>query len=123
MRAGVLRYCPVCDGYEHRDQRIGVVGCDVSGAAEALFLRQFSKNVDLLTQSSAELTRDQRRELARTGIQTITDPIDGYELAEIGCSCALQGKSEPLEFDVVYPALGTRPRTALAKMLRHPGLR
>jgi len=29
----------------------------------------------------------------------------------------LQGKSEPLEFDVVYPALGTRPRTALAKML------
>ena len=82
VRAGVLRYCPVCDGYEHRDQRIGVVGCDVSGAAEALFLRQFSKDVHLLTQSSAELTRDQRRELARTGIQTITDPIDGYELAE-----------------------------------------
>ena len=41
LKEGLLRYCPVCDGYEHRNQRIGVLGCDVSGAAEALFLRQY----------------------------------------------------------------------------------
>ena len=120
VQRGVLRYCPVCDGYEHRGQRIGVVGCDVSGAAEALFLRQFSKDVHLLTQSSAELTRDQRRDLVRTGIQTITDPIAGYELAGNRMLVRLAGKPEPLEFDVVYPALGTRPRNALAKMLGIP---
>jgi thioredoxin reductase (NADPH) len=44
-QARVLRYCPVCDGYEHRGERIGVVGCDVSGASEALFLRQFSSKI------------------------------------------------------------------------------
>lgn len=120
VHRGVLRYCPVCDGYEHRGQRIGVVGCDVSGAAEALFLRQFSRDVHLLTQSSAELTRNQRRDLVRTGIQTITDPIAGYELAGKRMLVRLAGKPERLEFDVVYPALGTRPRNALAKMLGIP---
>ena len=120
VQKGALRYCPVCDGYEHRGQRIGVIGCDVSGAAEALFLRQFSEHVLLLTHSSAELSADQCQDLARAGIQTITDPIEGYELAGDRMLVRLKGKPEPLAFDVVYPALGTRPRNALAKMLGVP---
>jgi thioredoxin reductase (NADPH) len=54
-----LRYCPVCDGYEHLGQRIAVVGCDISGAGEALFLRQFSSDVTLLAQCTTELTEEE----------------------------------------------------------------
>ena len=117
IRRGVLRYCPICDGYEHRDQRIGVVGCDVSGAAEALFLRQFSTDIRLLTQFSAELTEEQRRDLETAGIETITDPIAGYEVVEASIEVRLEGAAKPLAFDVIYPALGVRPRNALAESL------
>src|SRR3546814_1233501 len=48
VRDGVLRYCPVCDGFEHRDERIAVLGSDLHGAAEAMFLRQFSPDVTLI---------------------------------------------------------------------------
>jgi thioredoxin reductase (NADPH) len=114
IKRGVLRYCPICDGYEHRGERIGVVGCDVSGASEALFLRQFSSNIHLLTQCSAELTDEQRRDLEQAGIQTITDPIGGYELGRREMRVNFDGAREPLAFDVLYAALGTRPRHGLA---------
>jgi thioredoxin reductase (NADPH) len=120
IRQGVLRYCPVCDGYEHRGERIGVVGCDVSGASEALFLRQFSPDVHLLTQCSAELTAEQRRDLEIAGIRTITDPIADYILTGSGMEVYLERRSEPLVFDVLYPALGVRPRNRLAESLGIP---
>ena len=120
IRRGVLRYCPVCDGYEHRGERIGVVGCDVSGASEALFLRQFSSKIQLLTQYSADLTDEQRRDLAQAGIETVTDPVAGYDLVGGTMRVRLEGASKPLTFDVLYPALGTRPRHALAMSLGIP---
>ena len=55
IRSGVLRYCPICDGYEYRDKRIVVVGCDEQGAAEALFLRRFSPHVTLVPRLFSEL--------------------------------------------------------------------
>ena len=114
IRRGVLRYCPICDGYEHRGERIGVVGCDVSGASEALFLRRFSPKVHLLTQCSAELTEEQRRELSQAGIETVTDPVAGYELAGRAMHVRFKSERKLLAFDVLYPALGMRPRNALA---------
>jgi thioredoxin reductase (NADPH) len=120
IKRGLLRYCPVCDGYEHRGERIGVVGCDVSGASEALFLRQFSSRVHLLTQCSAELTDQQRDDLAQAGIRTVTDPVAGYELAGKKMRLRFKGGHPPLVFDVIYAALGTRPRHALAVSLGIP---
>src|SRR5437763_15949857 len=36
---GLIRYCPICDGYEVTDKRVGVIGSDSHGLAEAVFLR------------------------------------------------------------------------------------
>jgi thioredoxin reductase (NADPH) len=46
---GSIRYCPVCDGYEATDQRIGVLGCGNDAASKARFLRTYSKDVTLLS--------------------------------------------------------------------------
>jgi thioredoxin reductase (NADPH) len=116
-RRGVLRYCPVCDGYEHRGQRIGVVGCDASGAGESLFLRQFTDDVTLLTHRRAELAEAERRDLAAAGVAIVTEPVEKYELDGRGMRVRVEGRGEPLDFDVLYPALGSRPRNALAKSL------
>ena len=116
----VLRYCPVCDGYEHRGKRIAVVGCDFSGAGEALFLRQFSDDITLLPKDESELSAKERADLAAAGVTTIVPPITRYAPQANGFDIYVEGQAAPLSFDVLYPALGVTPRNELAASLSLP---
>src|SRR5690606_33839520 len=107
---GVLRYCPVCDGYEHIDARIGVIGCDGDGAAEALFLRQYTADITLMPLSHPELSAEQAREIGEGGIQVETGALVHLEPHYDRMEVRLEGRDAPLSFDVIYPALGCRPR-------------
>jgi len=117
IEAGVLRYCPVCDGYEHGDRRIGVIGCDRDGAAEALFLRRYSADITLMPLSHPELSPAQAREMAEAGIAVKAGALVALEPQDDRMDVRLEGREAPLAFDVVYPALGARPRTELAAQL------
>lgn len=117
IKAGVLRYCPICDGYEHRDRAIGVIGCDSNGAAESLFLRQFSHDITLMPLNNAELSAAQVSELAEAGIAVKTGALINLEPTEDSMNVRLEGHEGMLTFDVVYPALGCRPRSELAEQL------
>ncbi len=114
---GVLRYCPVCDGFEHKGQRIAVLGCDISGASEALFLSGFSDDVTLVPRRNADLSPNERNDLERAGICVLADPVSRFEPLDKAMILHFDGAGEPLAFDVLYPALGSRPRNRLAKML------
>lgn len=118
IRANVLRYCPVCDGFEHIDKRIAVVGCDTSGASEALFLRQYTHDLTLIPMAFAELTSDQRAELTQAGIRIETRPVVRFAPGDDCFELYLQDLATPMVFDVLYPALGCRQRTELAAMLQ-----
>jgi thioredoxin reductase (NADPH) len=117
MDAGALRYCPICDGYEHRDDRVAVVGCDEQGANEALFLRGYSSDITLVPRAFDELDAQERDELERAGISIVGRAVQRFELHGNTMHVYLQGLAEPREFDVVYPALGTRQRTQFAQSL------
>ena len=117
IKADVLRYCPICDGYEHRDRKIGVIGCDSDGAAEALFLRQFSADITLMPLSHPELSQEQAGEMAEAGIVVKTGALAGLEPHSDRMDVRFEGEEAPLAFDVVYPALGCRPRAELAGQL------
>ena len=41
----VVRFCPICDGYEAIDRRVGVLGDIKAGGKKALFLRTYTKEV------------------------------------------------------------------------------
>ncbi|HCF1891946.1 NAD(P)/FAD-dependent oxidoreductase [Pseudomonas aeruginosa] len=114
IQADVLRYCPVCDGYEHRDKRIGVIGCDADGAAEALFLRQYSRDITLMSLDRPELSSEQLVELDDAGITLVAGALRALSPHDDRMDVLLEGREAPLSFDVVYPALGTRPRSELA---------
>lgn len=120
IRAGVLRYCPICDGLEHAGQRIAVLGCDSSGAAEALFLRQYSDDVTLLPMDMPELGERQLRELAEAGVVVESRPVARLLPRADRFEIQLEGVAGTLVFGVVYPALGTRQRTGLAAQLGVP---
>ncbi|WP_213979384.1 NAD(P)/FAD-dependent oxidoreductase [Sphingomonas sp. dw_22] len=117
IKADVLRYCPVCDGYEHSGRRIGVIGCDADGAAEALFLRQYSDDITLMPLSHPELSGEQAAEMAEAGIAVKTGALAALEPHEDRMDVRLEGRDAALTFDVIYPALGCRPRAELATQL------
>ncbi|KQY52312.1 NAD(P)/FAD-dependent oxidoreductase [Lysobacter sp. Root494] len=117
MRAGVVRYCPICDGFEHSGDRIAVVGCDEQGAKEALFLRRYSSDITLIPRAFDELDARERRDLEQAGITTVEHALDHLELHDNTMLVYLREQEMPLVFDVVYPALGTRQRTQFAQSL------
>lgn len=113
IRDAVLRYCPVCDGYEAIDRAIGVIGCDSNGAAEALFLRTYSPNITLMPLSHSELTAQQEAQLKAAGVTVEHGPLDRLEPSPDRMRVVLQtGKA--VDVDVLYPALGCSPRAGIA---------
>ena len=117
IAAGILRYCPVCDGYEHIDTAIGVIGCDSQGAAEALFLRRFSSDVTLVPLNFAELDKGELAAMREVGITVVEHPVARLDALPHRMDVYLEGNAQPLSFDEVYPALGVTPRTELAAAL------
>ena len=117
IAAGILRYCPVCDGYEHIDTAIGVIGCDSQGAAEALFLRRFSSDVTLVPLNFAELDKGELAAMREVGITVVEHPVARLDALPHRMDVYLEENAQPLSFDVVYPALGVTPRTELAAAL------
>ncbi len=113
LAAGLLRYCPVCDGYEVTDKRVAVIGTGQHGTAEALFLRGFTADVTLVSPEAAHgLDAECAAQLDAAGIVRIDGSCGDYAIEgdRLGFATA-EGR---LAFDSVYPALGSHIRSELA---------
>ncbi|MES2303065.1 MAG: NAD(P)/FAD-dependent oxidoreductase, partial [Pseudomonadota bacterium] len=116
LQRGLLRYCPVCDGYEVTDRRIGVIGTGERGLGEALFLRAYSADVTLIAPEGAhDLTADQLAQARKRGIALVGGPVSALSLQ--GDSIVVPTGRSDLAFDTVYPALGSDIRSELALSL------
>ena len=51
--AGLVRYCPICDGYEVTDKKRRRDRSDSHGVAEALFIRSYTADVTLIAPDKA----------------------------------------------------------------------
>ena len=113
LQRGLLRYCPVCDGYEVTDKRIGVIGTGGHGMREALFLRSFTHDVTLIAPGAAhDLDDDCRAKLDEAGIAHLDGPCAPLRID--GETIVAQTPSATLAFDSIYPALGSTIRSELA---------
>ena len=65
----------------------------------------------------AELSASDRAQLNDAGIAVIKKPVTRYELTDRKILAHIEGQAAPLAFDVIYPALGVRPRSELAIQL------
>lgn len=65
VKRGLIRTCPICDGYESIGKHIAVLGDGEHAAAEALFLRTYTDRLSLLLMATetAPLSPDTRRAL------------------------------------------------------------
>ncbi|WP_343518424.1 FAD-dependent oxidoreductase [Sphingomonas sp.] len=113
LKAGLLRYCPICDAYEVTDKRIGVIGTGDHGMREALFLRGYSADVTLIAPGAEHrLDADCRGQLDAAGIARIDGPCGDFRIE--GERISVGTANGRMSFDTIYPALGSRIRSGLA---------
>jgi thioredoxin reductase (NADPH) len=86
---GSIRYCPVCDGYEATDQRIGILGHGGDASSKAKFLRTYSNDVTLLSLDDQSTNEQVAKTLRKTGIK-IAGPVSAIEHSEDGIRAVLQ---------------------------------
>ncbi len=92
--SGLVRFCPVCDGFEFTDQRVGILGRGAHGMREFEFIREFSNRVTYV------------------GLDSGPKPVHiACDHGGIGIAFD-DGKTQ--RFDVVYCALGCNMRSNLA---------
>lgn len=116
MARGHLRYCPICDAFEVIDKRVGVLGADGHGVAEALFLRSYTADLTLMPAKFAEVGPEDSARLAQHGIKLIEAPVHQLSTGE-QCIEVTLADGTKLSFDSLYPALGSDPRSDLARQL------
>lgn len=114
VRRGLVRICPICDGYEATDKRIGVIGDSEKAVREAQFLKTYSSDLAVIHVGEAELDAASRRTLGVEGIELIETPIEGVLLEADDVVAMDFGKGEVRRFDTIYSALGSTPRATLA---------
>lgn len=112
LARGLIRYCPVCDGYEVTDRRVAVLGTGAHGTREALFVRSYTQDVTLIAPDRHALLPDQIEQLDAAGIKRIDGPVAGWAIEEERLT--LSTSWGRLRFDSLYPALGSHIRSELA---------
>ena len=115
LARGLIRYCPICDGYEVTDKKVGVIGSDSHGVAEALFLRSYTTDVTLIAPDKAmRLKPDDYRKLKDVGIECVDGPTQAVAISK---DCITVDTADGhFTFDTIYPALGSDTHIQLAEM-------
>jgi thioredoxin reductase (NADPH) len=111
---GLVRICPICDGYEVIGQRVGVIGLDDHCAREATFLRTYSDDVAFIHVGPDPLPKATVRALRKAGVEVIESTLRGVTIARRRITAFDFGAGEPRVFDVVYSAMGITPCNRLA---------
>lgn len=116
VRRGLIRQCPICDGYEVMGKRIAVLGSRPDTAGEALFLRTYTDDLTLVTMGDPlDLGDEDRKRLDAAGIGVVEAPMRRLRCEADEVEVHLDG--EVLRFDAVYSGLGIEPRTELGRMI------
>ena len=116
LSRGLIRYCPICDGYEVTDKKVGVIGSDSHGVAEALFIRGYTADVTLIAPDKAlNVGAEDARKLRAASIETIDGPAQAVAIT--GDCIVVETAEGTFSFDSVYPALGSDTHTQLGEMV------
>jgi thioredoxin reductase (NADPH) len=118
LKAGVVRYCPVCDGFETKGQRVAVLGRELHGLREAEFVSCFGNEVTWLSMGTQHTCPKEDIERLHGADVRIADA----EPVAIHCAPGQGVEVETrdgrkLHFDVLYPALGLVHASQLATAL------
>ncbi len=110
-----VRFCPICDGYEAMDQRVGVMGDINAAGKKALFLRTYTRNVSVFLTDEVAPEAGLAKQLQIAGVQIIGKV---KQVRRVHRTLVIETQNgECHQMDAVYPALGCNVRSELATLL------
>ena len=112
---GLVRICPICDGYEVTGQTVGVIGRDDHCAREAVFLQTWAKTVSFIHVGEGPLPAATGRMLTSAGVEIIESAMRSVRIERRRIVAFDFEASVTRSFDAVYSALGVTPRVKLAR--------
>jgi len=116
LARGLIRYCPICDGYEVTDKKVCVLGSDSHGVAEAVFLRSYTSDITLIAPDKAlHLKADDQTRLKQAEIDCVDGPARAVAISED--FIVVDTAEGHFTFDSLYPALGSDVHCQLADMV------
>lgn len=118
LAAGNVRYCPICDGFETQRQRVAVLGRDIHGLRESLFVAGFDNQVTWLSMGTQESVPPEPMARLRQRGVLIADQVPLHIRCRPGEGVEVEMvDGRRLTFDVLYPALGLEHASGLATEL------
>jgi thioredoxin reductase (NADPH) len=108
-----IRFCPICDGYEAIDRRVGVLGDIKAGGKKALFLRTYTKDVSLFLTNETIEDAGSREKLTQADVKIVGQLAKICQATERSVTVRTQGGGNH-HVDALYPALGCTVRSDLA---------
>ena len=120
VKRGLIRTCPICDGYEAIGKRVAVLGIGEHAAAEALFLRTYSNQITLLLPAygADALSEETQRSLESAAITITHVTVGAVSLDDDGVVALEVEDGKIHRFDLVYSAFGTTSQSQLADGLQ-----
>jgi thioredoxin reductase (NADPH) len=117
IHQGLVRHCPICDGFEVVGQRVAVIGSGEKGAREARFVRHFTDALTLFSLGPSGIDGEDRDALRTQGIDVVESAVtelhrEGRQI--VGLRTA-DGRDH--HFQTIYSALGSVCHCALARAL------
>jgi thioredoxin reductase (NADPH) len=109
----VIRFCPICDGYEAIDSRVGVLGDIHAGGRKALFLRTYSRDVSLFLTDDNIVDAAWLEKLKSFNVKIAGKARQIKQAAETTVTVLTQN-GERHDVDALYPALGCTVHSGLA---------
>ena len=112
-----VHHCPYCDGWEHRDEPLAVIGRGQSAAALALSLRTWTGHITLCTSGPPRLTAKQAGQLRARDIAVRVERIQHVEHQDGLVTRLILKASEPLACSGVFLSSTQSQQSEFAKRL------
>lgn len=111
-------HCPICNGWEVRDQPLAVYGVDQDGAELAVELLAWSRDVVLCTHGAAdEISVELRERLSRRGVRVMVNPITRLEGVDGQLECLHFSDGSRLARRALFFSSPQHQQTGLPKSL------
>ncbi|WP_437506077.1 NAD(P)/FAD-dependent oxidoreductase [Sorangium sp. So ce1099] len=113
-----VHHCPYCEGWESRDQPIGVYGQGCTGVVLALNMKTWSDDVILFTDGPASLPRGEAQRLARHGVGVREERIARLEGRDGMLERVVLEDGSSVERRALFVKTRLEQRSDLARKLR-----
>jgi len=108
-QSGLLGYCPVCDAFDHRDQRIALIVRDLQGVKKVGFMRGFSRSLMVITMAAVKIPEKMRENLRRQKVALHQGPALRMEKNSKGAGVIFYFEDKnPVCADAAYVMMGVQ---------------